>query len=267
MTHAARVADFSPTVTGDVRMCGRFLQLRSWSDLVRLYNITASSMPLNLPPRYNIAPTQDVPVVRHERQTGERELAVMRWGLVPFWAKDITVGNKMINARAETLTEKPAFRHAFRQRRCLVVADGFYEWATTVAGSKQPYFISVAGGEPFAFAGLWETWKSPDGERIESCTIVVTEANAVLRPIHDRMPVILDADRFDLWLDTTTPLDEAQALLRAYVGEMTLYPISPRVNSVRNDDPDCLEPIGSSSHHLVSPRFPHTTRQNELVAQ
>lgn len=220
-------------------MCGRYSQLRSWSDLVRLYRITASQTRLNLPPRYNIAPTQDVPVVRHERQTGGRELALMRWGLVPFWAKDIAVGYKMINARAETLAEKPAFRHAFRQRRCLVVANGFYEWAKTPAG-KQPYFISVTGDQPFAFAGLWETWKSPDGERIESCTIVVTEANEVLRSIHDRMPVILDADRFDLWLDTKTPLDEAKALLRAYIGEMTLYPVSPRVNSVRNDDSHCL---------------------------
>ena len=134
-------------------MCGRYSQLRSWSDLVRLYKLTAGQTPLNLPPRYNIAPTQDVPVVRYTREGGGRELVLLRWGLVPFWAKDIAGGYKMINARAETIDEKPAFRHAFQQRRCLVVADGFYEWAKTPTGRKQPYFITVAGDQPFAFAG------------------------------------------------------------------------------------------------------------------
>ena len=224
-------------------MCGRYSQLRSWSDLVRLYNITAGQMPLNLAPRYNIAPTQDVPVVRSTRENGGRELVLLRWGLVPFWAKDIAGGYKMINARAETIAEKPAFRHAFQQRRCLVVADGFYEWAKTPTGRKQPYFITVAGDQLFAFAGLWESWNSPGGERIQSCTIAVTQANDMLRPIHDRMPAILDGDHFDSWLDTKAPLAEAKALLRPYPGAMALFPVSSRVNAVRNDDPDCVRPI------------------------
>lgn len=224
-------------------MCGRYSQARAWSDLVRLYRITAHAAPLNLPARYNIAPTQDVPIVRLEKEGGGRELVTVRWGLVPFWAKDLAVGYKMINARAETVSEKPAFRRAFRQRRCLVVADGFYEWKKA-EGTRQPYFITVAGDRLFAFAGLWERWTSPEGERIDSCTIIVTEANAMLRPIHDRMPVILDAECFDEWLDTGRPIETAKALLKPYAGEMTLFPVSRRVNSVRNDDPGCREPVG-----------------------
>jgi putative SOS response-associated peptidase YedK len=212
--------------------------------LVRLYNITADQMPLNLPPRYNIAPTQDVAVVRYAREGDGRELVLLRWGLVPFWAKDVVVGYKMINARAETIGEKPAFRHAFRQRRCLVVADGFYEWAKTLTGRKQPFFMTVADDRPFAFAGLWESWSSPKGERIESCAIIVTQANEMLRPIHDRMPAILDGDHFDSWLDMKAPLTDVKALLRPFPGAMTLFPVSSRVNAVRNDDPDCLAPIG-----------------------
>ena len=170
---------------------------------------------------------------------------LLRWGLVPFWAKDVAVGYKMINARAETIDEKPAFRYAFRQRRCLVVADGFYEWAKTPDGLKQPYFITVAGDQLFAFAGLWESWNSPGGERIQSCTIAVTQAKEMLRPIHDRMPAILDGDHFDSWLDMKAPLAEVKALLRPFSGAMTLCPVSSRVNNaVRNDDPDCLAAIG-----------------------
>jgi putative SOS response-associated peptidase YedK len=241
-------------------VCGRYSQLRSWSDLVRLYTITANQTPLNLRPRYNIAPTQDVPVVRYAREDGGRELVLMRWGLVPFWAKDVAAGYKMINARAETLAEKPAFRHAFRQRRCLVVADGFYEWAKTPAGRKQPYFISVARDQPFAFAGLWESWNSPGGERIQSCAIAVTQANKTLRPIHDRMPAILDADHFDVWLDTKAPLAQAKALLRPYPGAMTICPVSDRVNAVRNDDRTVSDRPARLSCHAMRPEFPHTMR-------
>jgi putative SOS response-associated peptidase YedK len=225
-------------------MCGRYTQVRAWSDLVRLYRITAAATLLNLPPRY---PTQDVPVVRADRKSGERELVMMRWGLVPFWAKDIGVGVKMINARAETIADKPAFRHAFRQRRCLVVADGFYEWQAAVGrGRKQPYFITIDGDRPFAFAGLWEAWSSPEGQRVESCTIVVTSANDQLRPVHDRMPVILEPEVFDRWLDTTASLDQAKALLEPYAGEVTLYPVSHLVNAVGNDDPACVLPVDAA---------------------
>jgi putative SOS response-associated peptidase YedK len=238
-------------------MCGRYSQLRSWSDLVRLYKLTADQTPLNLPPRYNIAPTQDVPVVRFTQEGGGRELVLLRWGLVPSWAKDVAGGYKMINARAETIAEKPAFRHAFQQRRCLVVADGFYEWAKTPTGRKQPYFITVAGDQLFAFAGLWESWNSPGGERIQSCTIAVTQANDMLRPIHDRMPAILDGDHFDSWLDTKAPLAEAKALLRPYPGAMTLFPVSSRVNAVRNDDPDCLAPMDLLSCPVTRPEVPY----------
>jgi putative SOS response-associated peptidase YedK len=221
-------------------VCGRYTQLRSWSDLVRLYRITANQTPLNLQPRYNIAPTQDVPVVRCAREDGGRELVLMRWGLAPFWAKDVAVGYKTINARAETIAEKPAFRHAFGQRRCLIVADGLYEWAKTPAGRKQPYFISVASDQPFAFAGLWESWDSPDGERIQSCTIAVTRANQMLRPIHDRMPTILAADHFDSWLDMKVPLAQAKGAAQAVPRRNGDLSVSDRVNAVRNDDPDCL---------------------------
>ena len=229
-------------------MCGRYTQVRAWSDLVRLYRITAPATPLNLPPRYNVAPTQDVPVVRSDRKGGERELVMMRWGLVPFWAKDIGVGVKMINARAETIADKPAFRHAFRQRRCLVVADGFYEWQAAVGrGRKQPYFITIDGDRPFAFAGLWETWTSPEGGRVDSCTIVVTSANDQLRPMHDRMPAVLGPEVFDLWLDTTASLDQAKSLLAPYAGEMTIYPVSHLVNAVGNDEPACVQPVAPAS--------------------
>ena len=161
----------------------------------RVFNVTG---PLpNVPPRYNIAPTQDAPVVRQTKDADEREMDMLRWGLVPSWSQGPDSGYSMINARAETVATKPAFRSAFRFRRCLVPADGFYEWRK-VAGRKQPYRITVKDGEPFAFAGLWEHWTGPDGYVVQSFTIVVTEANELLRPIHDRMPVILDPADYGL---------------------------------------------------------------------
>jgi len=159
-------------------MCGRYTQLMSWSEMIELYRITDTTHRLNLPPRYNIAPTQDAPVVR---AIGDgRRLDMLRWGLVPAWAKDIDIGTRMINARAETVAEKPSFKAAFRRRRCLVPADGFYEWQKMPAG-KQPYRITLKGGEPFAFAGLWERWeRAPDGKPVETFTIITTEANGRL---------------------------------------------------------------------------------------
>jgi putative SOS response-associated peptidase YedK len=225
-------------------MCGRYTQVRPWSELVELYRIAGEGAALNLPPRYNIAPTQPVPVVRPRAGGTGRELVLVRWGLIPFWAKDPAIGVRTINARAETVADRPSFRQAFRRRRCLVVADGFYEWQASGGGGKQPYRITLADSRPFAFAGLWESWRSPAAETTESCTIVVTAANRFLQPIHDRMPVILDPADFAAWLDTSRPLAEAQALLRPYAGPMTAVPVGKRVNRVANDDPACIEPIG-----------------------
>jgi putative SOS response-associated peptidase YedK len=208
---------------------------------VRLYRIALPATPLNIPARYNIAPTQRVPIVRRIRDREERELVILRWGLVPFWAKDAKVGYSLINARAETIDRKPSFRTAFKQRRCLVAADGFYEWMATGGGRKQPHFITLPDDQPFAFAGLWESWVGKEGKRIESCVIVVCEATEPLRAIHDRMPVILPPERFDEWLDVARPLEAASALLRPYRGPLLVYPVSNRVNSPQNDDVSFIE--------------------------
>ncbi len=221
-------------------MCGRYMITSAREAIKRVFDVPTL---FELAPRYNVAPTQEIPVVR--LQEGERELAMLRWGLIPSWAKDPKIGNRMINARAETVPEKPSFRAAFRRRRCLVVADGFYEWQKRPHGPKQPYYITVANGGPFGFAGLWERWSDPiDGYLVESCTIVTTMANERLEPIHDRMPVIIDPSDIDAWLDTSGNPAIAQALLAPYPAErMSAYPISRRINNVKNDDPACLEPL------------------------
>lgn len=220
-------------------MCGRYSLSASGEKLAEQFQL--AEIP-ELAPRYNIAPTQEVAVVR---QCAEgRQLALLRWGLIPSWAKDPRSGARMINARAETVAEKPAFRSAFVRRRCLVPADGFYEWKRT-AGGKQPFFFQMRDGRPLAFAGLWEQWKSPDGGQIESYTILTTDANELLRPVHDRMPVILPPAAYDLWLDPDVQKpDVLLALLHPYPEEaMTAYPVSMRVNSPANDDPQCIAPI------------------------
>ncbi|MCH7795368.1 MAG: SOS response-associated peptidase, partial [Proteobacteria bacterium] len=201
----------------------------------------------------------DVAAVRlASGESGEvgRRFVWLRWGLIPAWAKDPAIGNRTINARAETVAEKPAFRAAFRERRCLIVADGFYEWKTE-AGGKQPYRITLVDGGPFALAGLWERWAGPHGgEAIESCTIVTTEANARLRAIHPRMPVILAPDAFDPWLDPETPGAEAEALLVPYPSEaLTHYRVSPRLNSPANDDPALIEPLDAPAEAGGQPRL------------
>jgi putative SOS response-associated peptidase YedK len=200
----------------------------------------------DLPPRYNIAPSQDIAAVRISPKTEKRELALLHWGLIPFWADDPKVGYRTINARAETVATKPAFREAFCKRRCLVVADGFYEWKKT-NGPKQPYFIHVKGGEPFAFAGLWERWKR-EGKETQSCSIIVTDANEVLEPIHDRMPVILSPDDHDIWLDADfEDGKKLQSLLRPFpADEMEAYPVSTLVNNPKNDEEKCLERAGAT---------------------
>ncbi len=219
-------------------MCGRYSLTSPVESVVQLFALDA---PPNLPPRYNIAPTQEVAVLLTEG--GARSLRLMRWGLVPAWAKNVSFGAKMINARAETVAERPSFRSAFKRRRCLIPADGFYEWQARGRSPKQPYRITQFDGLPFAFAGLWEAWQEPDGDELLSCTIITTEANRLLQEIHPRMPVILDAADYGQWLDvdSTTPV---QSLLKPAPHEWLMaYPVSTRVNKVRNDDTACVEPI------------------------
>ncbi|MBI5248166.1 MAG: SOS response-associated peptidase [Desulfomonile tiedjei] len=199
----------------------------------------------DLKPHYSIAPKQVVVIIRLDRDTLQRRLARVKWGLIPFWAKDSSIGNRLINARAESASQKPAFRSAFKTRRCLVPADGFYEWKKRGGKQKQPYLVRIADGSPFAFAGLWESWTGPDGETIESCTILTTDANDLTRPIHDRMPVILHPKDYDLWLDPEVKdLELLKPLLRPYPSaEMKVEPVSPRVNKATYDAPDCVEAV------------------------
>ena len=225
-------------------MCGRYSLTTAPEALRRLFDFDTTP---NLQPRYNIAPTQSAPVVR-TAANGGRELAMLRWGLIPSWAKEASIGNKMINARSETVAEKPSFRSAFRHRRCLVPADGFYEWRRE-GEIKQPYRIGMKGGAAFAFAGLWESWDGTDDDAaVETFTILTTEANRRLGPIHARMPVILAPDAYDAWLDAESgSRDDALGLLRPFAeAPMAFYRVSTRVNSPRNDDPDCLTPIAQS---------------------
>jgi putative SOS response-associated peptidase YedK len=200
-----------------------------------------------LEPRYNIAPTQPVAAVRPA--SGGRELSFLRWGLVPSWADDPGIGSRMINARADTVATKPSFRNAFRQRRCLIPASGFYEWKKTGDATKQPYHICLRNDQPFAFAGLWERWEKGDGPAIESCTIITTEANELLAKVHDRMPVILRPEDYDRWLDPRQrDRTELESLLAPYPpDEMKFYPISKLVNNPRNETAACLEPEKSGS--------------------
>jgi putative SOS response-associated peptidase YedK len=197
----------------------------------------------NLEPRANIAPTQDVAAVRLG-EDGARHFVTLRWGLIPSWAKDATIASKMINARGETVAEKPAFRSAFRARRCLIPADGFYEWKTE-DGAKQPYRIVRADRTPFAFAGLWERWdKASDGVPVETSTIITTDANETLQAIHHRMPVILDAADFAAWLDPAVRPADLQGLLRPFPSQdLIAYRVSRRVNAVANDDLSLIEPL------------------------
>jgi putative SOS response-associated peptidase YedK len=203
----------------------------------------------NLMPRYNIAPTQDVPVIRERREPkGERTLQLLRWGLIPSWAKDMKGGAKLINARAEGIAERPSFREAFLRRRCLVPADGFYEWRTE-GKLKQPYLIQRRDRAPVAFAGLWERWvpktQPPEPAYIDSFTIVTTDANALLRPLHPRMPVILAPEDYARWFDRATAAPELQALLKPAPDDLLAYvPVSPRVNAAAPDDAGLIEPVG-----------------------
>lgn len=222
-------------------MCGRFTLTDPDADLAVQFNLP--EIP-DLRPRYNIAPTQPVAAIRVSSRGPDREMVLLHWGLIPFWAQDPGMGARLINARSETAAEKPAFRAAFRKRRCLVVADGFYEWQKQ-NGTKQPFYIRLRGSRPFAFAGLWERWEGADASVIESCTLLTTQPNDLLRPVHNRMPVILQPKDYDLWLDPDVQqADLLQPLLRPYrAAEMAAYPVSRWVNSPANDDPRCIEPL------------------------
>ena len=194
----------------------------------------------NFPPRYNIAPTQDVPIVRLTRDGDRRELIMVRWGLVPYWADDIAIGNRLINARCESIERTPAFREAYRRRRCLVPADGFFEWKKD-GKARQPLLVRRKDAAPFAFAGLWERWKQPDGDVLRSCTIITCPPNELVAPVHDRMPVILDSADFERWLDTDAG---GRELLKPCPSEwLEAFPVNPKVNSPANDDPECIAPL------------------------
>jgi putative SOS response-associated peptidase YedK len=221
-------------------MCGRFTLRSSPNAVAKVFGLAD---PPHLEPHFNIAPSQSVAVVRQQPETHQRELALLRWGLIPFWADDPSIGNRMANARSETAATKPSFRRAFRSRRCLVVADGFYEWRKT-DGKKQPYYVRLKNDQPFGLAGLWEWWDK-QGEPIESCAILTTDANDLMKPIHDRMPVIIPPDKFDLWLDPAARNEKAlSGMLRPFASdEMTVYPISTLVNSPKNDRAECIEPV------------------------
>ncbi len=227
-------------------MCGRFKLSTPEAELRQALGFVEQP---NLAPRYNIAPTEEVPVLRQRREPkGERTLQNLRWGLIPSWAKDGKIASTLINARAETLDEKPAFAAAFRKRRCLVPADGFYEWAGEGEG-KQPYLISRRDGAAFAFAGLWERWTQKAGGKesptIDSFTIITTNANTLLRPLHPRMPVILPETHYADWLDPDAPPGILKNLLApADDGLLRYYPVSKRVNSARIDEPDLADPAG-----------------------
>lgn len=220
-------------------MCGRFTLTAATKKLAEAF--AGYQIPAELPPRYNIAPTQPVAVIANN---GQRRLEFFQWGLIPAWAKDPTIGNRMINARAETLAEKPTFKNAYKRRRCLVLADGFFEWQK-VNGGKTPMYIRLASGEPFAFAGLWESWHGPADSPLLSCTIITTTPNALLANIHNRMPVILPPAAYELWLEPgeRSPA-QLDGLLKPYPAEaMVAYPVSTLVNNPKNDLLDCIAPL------------------------
>lgn len=218
-------------------MCGRYTQTSDPAKLAQRFHLEPPGPELSR--RYNIAPTQDAPVVAND---DPKRLRLMRWGLIPAWAKDAAIGNRMINARAETLAEKPSFKKPFERRRCLVLADGFYEWRVVAGRAKIPVRIVLKSREPFVFAGLWDLWRGPEGRELATFTIITTQANEILKPIHDRMPVILRPKDEEMWL-TSGPVEAAKLahLLKPYpADEMEAYDVSQLVNSPRNDTLECI---------------------------
>ncbi|MBD2775122.1 SOS response-associated peptidase [Iningainema tapete] len=221
-------------------MCGRYTLTQSPEAIAQAFQVKQHHQD----PKYNIAPTQMVEVVLHNPVRGDREIEQLRWGLIPSWTKDPGIGAKLINARSETAAQKPAFRSAFKHRRCLVIADGFYEWQLQ-NGKKQPFYFHLLDKKQFAFAGLWEQWESPQNQKINSCTILTTTANELVQPIHERMPVILQEQDYDLWLDQKVfKPEDLQKILKPYVSEaMTAYPVSTLVNNPKHNSQDCIMPL------------------------
>jgi len=228
-------------------MCGRFARYSLSRELERYFN--AHPAAFEIQPSYNVAPAQEIPVII--QQEGERHIKKRHWGLVPFWAKDISIGSKMINARVETVTSKPAFKAALKQRRCLIPANGFYEWFGK-AGSKQPYYLLLPSGEPFAFAGLYEIWEDKEAPAeagpYKSCTIITTDASDSVKDVHNRMPLILKPEAYDEWLDpgNKEPTKIEELLKTAYVKELKRYPVSKLVNRAENNSKECMEPLKDS---------------------
>jgi putative SOS response-associated peptidase YedK len=219
-------------------MCGRFA-LYSPDELAQAFGLDKAP---DCPPRYNIAPSQPVGAIVQDRDSGNREFTLLQWGLIPAWAKDPGIGTKLINARAETVDDKPSFKAAFKYRRCLIPATGFYEWQKQGKG-KQPYYFSMPDQAHFAMAGLWEDWND-----IVTCTILTTAPNAILEGIHDRMPVILKPTDYDAWLDPhLNQADGIKPLLIPYDGEMIRFPVSSRVNSAKVDDAGCIQPLETNT--------------------
>src|SRR5665647_3840162 len=231
-------------------MCGRYTVTSSPEVLRALFRYQEQP---NFPPRYNIAPTQPIAIVR--LMDGKRQFALVRWGLLPSWVKDPKTFSLLINARGESVVEKPAFRAAMKRRRCLVPADGFYEWKS-VAGRKQPFYVRAKSGGPFAFAGLWETWTGPNGQELDTAAIVTTRANWTLSPIHDRMPVVVPPEAFDLWLDSATvDATTAAALIQPAPDDLfEVYEVSTTVNRTANDNPKLLDPFAASAQPTPAPK-------------
>jgi putative SOS response-associated peptidase YedK len=218
-------------------MCGRYAVTSSPEAIRALFRYAEQP---DFPPRYNIAPTQPIAIVR--LHNGQRQFALVRWGLIPSWVKDPRTVSLMFNARGETARDKPAFSAAMKRRRCLVPADGFYEWQKQ-GGRKQPFYIRARSGEPLAFAGLWETWVGPNGEEIDTAAIVTTAANSTLKPLHDRMPVIVPPEAFDLWLSGEADVETAASLIAPAPDDLLeAYPVSLAVNTAANDNPALIEP-------------------------
>lgn len=227
-------------------MCGRYRLSKTEKYLLEHFGVR-SREDFEWKPRYNIAPTDQVAVIRQDRNEPVRTISSMRWGLIPYWAKDASIGAKMINARAESLIDKPAFKDAIERRRCLVPADAFYEWKKTSDGShivRKPFLIRMKDDEAFAFAGIWDRWTSPDGKIVLSVSILTTDANPLVRDVHDRMPVIVPREHYDLWLDPAfRDVKALEDILKPFpASEMEKLAVSNRVNSVKNDDPECAAP-------------------------
>jgi len=228
-------------------MCGRFTLEISSETLKVIFGVSPLE---NIPPRYNIAPTQLVLVLRNDLDNN-RQLSYLKWGLIPYWAKDAAIGNHMINARSETVDQKLAFKSAFKHRRCIIPASGFYEWQK-VEGKKRPHYITLKDGSPMMFAGLWDRWTSPEGNVIESCTILTTISNELIQTLHDRMPVVLRMEDADYWLDSRiTDPSQLRQLFSPYQPDLlNLYPVSNMVNSPRNDDLKCIKPLSPTQDNL-----------------